>query len=212
MRIPWLWICLLLVLAQGVTVQVLRKEGPAPYMETGLPPDGWQALHRDTMSAWETYWSEAGPPAISTIADGLVERERKLLRLADLENALIESGLEAEVAQSARNWMQSARLGPAAEAALMEAYLHYLVEWFEAFAESPGEAGGRVNLLPGKGPLYPDIQFEMAADPVSAGRFMAALSERMPWWCLEHLALHEPSGESPWWTIGRLSFQESGRP
>lgn len=211
MRTHWLWISLILLAAQALTFPFRREDGPVAFGETGLGAEPEEALHLATLRAWEAFWPDAGAPQSPVLPEGLVERETRLLRLVDLEAALRVRGFEVDVAQTARNWMQTARLGGAGDAARMEAYLHLLVAWVEAFAEDAGETGGRVQLLPGKGSLYPDVQFEMAADPLLAGRFLSDLSERMPWWQLERLALHEPSGAGPWWTIGRISFDERGR-
>lgn len=211
MRTRWIWISLILLLAQLLTGPFRPEVGPSPFLQSGLSEEQWQALHLATLGAWEALWP-GGAPTSPDVPEGLVERETSLLRLADLEAMLEGGGLDSDFAQSARNWIEAARLGPLGDAALMEAYLHLLVAWVEAFAQQVGEAGGRVQLLPGKGPLYPDIQFEMAVEPPLAGRFLTDISERMPWWRLDQLAVHEPGGAGPWWTIGRIVFREGGRP
>ncbi|MEY3001030.1 MAG: hypothetical protein RL648_1244 [Verrucomicrobiota bacterium] len=207
MNTRWMWISLLLLLAQVLTHQVRRGEGPAPYLETRLPEEQWRALGTATLVAWESLWKEESSGLLPDLPEGLFEREASLLKLEDLEHALANSGPESSLARECRAWLQTSRLAGEGGSAAMEAYLHLLVRWCEAFVAEVGD-GGRLQLLPGTESVFPDIHFELGGDPVDMGRFLAKLSDSMPWWQVDELAVVEQSG-TDWWVMGRSSFQES---
>ncbi len=210
----WLYLWIVLLICQMVTVWISRKI----VTEVGLPTAHLNSEVIDLANRTNQLWPKEEMDGDALILemntsrnDRLLARESLILQLQKLESELAAKGLELEVSAELQAYLGT--LNGTDSISILNAYIQGIIDWIRPYMEiTPDCLLERVNLHPDAHSDLPVLAFEMSGVPVSMGEQLLDSVSCSGLWRLNELDLLMLEQQSRCWMRGSYVFSSHQEP